>query len=307
MFPFRRLSRPAARVLALATTIALASCSRDHNPAPHPALGYVVGEPWFAQGVWHYPRERFALDETGLATLMPPDHGPVTADNAPYDPQAMMAAMADVQLPAVAILTNLQNGRAVRLRIDDQGPASPARLIAVTPGVARLLAVQDGTRVRVRFDQAANLALVRELGGGADKLAITAAPLGQVQAAALAPLPGSRAAPAPPPAPAPPHLAAVPTEMGTQTLRLPPTLLADTPDPGQLMLNAGSFSNASAADLRARMLLDVGAHVIRAARGRAITYRVMAGPFITVASADAALARAIANGATDARLVVELD
>ncbi len=257
--------------------------------------------------MWHYPRDEAALDATGLATLIPPGHPPLCTDNAPYDPRAMQAAMADVQLPAIATLTNLENGRAVRLRIDDRGPANPGRLIAVTQGVARLLGMRGPTRVRVRFDVAANLALAQQLDAPGEHIPMTAAPVGEVRQAALAPLPGSRQeagrAVAPmrqAPAPGAQSPVIVPA-------RLPPTLITTAPDPGRLMLDAGSFTHADAADMRARVLLDVGARVERAASGRVITYRVLAGPFASVPEADAALARAIRNGATDSRLVVELD
>jgi rare lipoprotein A len=296
------------RTLAAATCVlALASaCTRRVPPPPPPPVAYTIGAPWEAEGVWHYPREDFSLDQTGLADVQQPPHGPLTADNETYDPRSMAAAMASVQLPAIAVVTNLQNGLEVTVRVNDRGPDNPGRLIAVTPCVATLLRMTGPTEVRVRLDPARSLALRRQLQGSEGDLAIATAPRGMVAQQQLAPLPGSRQeAEAGPTA----RLDAAPDREAVAAqipLHLPVAVVQAEPNPGPLILDAGTFTHANAADTRQYALLGVGARVIRSSTGRTIDYSVQAGPFSTIADADAALTRAIQLGATDARLAVDL-
>ena len=55
--------------LATLALLGLGACAR--TPAPLPAAHYVVGAPYQAAGVWHYPREQFDYDDTGSRSLMP--------------------------------------------------------------------------------------------------------------------------------------------------------------------------------------------------------------------------------------------
>ena len=130
----------------------LAGCQRA-PPPPSPAPHYVLGQGWQgAQGVWFYPAERFTLDQTGLAEVDERGHAPLTANGEAYDPTALAAAHQTLQLPAIAMVTNLQTGRQILLRVNDRGPAAPGRILSLTPRAALLLGVgPDGVaQVRVQ-------------------------------------------------------------------------------------------------------------------------------------------------------------
>ncbi|MFC7551974.1 septal ring lytic transglycosylase RlpA family protein [Pseudoroseomonas wenyumeiae] len=84
-------------------------------------------------GVWSYPREDFALRETGLATVIPdPRPGRATADGEIYDPALLTAAHRTLQLPAILVVTNLENGLSLRVRVNDRGPAQSGRVVALS-------------------------------------------------------------------------------------------------------------------------------------------------------------------------------
>ena len=104
---------------------------------------YVVGPAYQAGAVWFYPQEDFFLDATGLAVTLP-DRTGRTADGEAWDPLAMAGAHATLQLPAVARVTNLENGLQALIRINDRGPASPSRLIGLTPHAADRLEMKHG-------------------------------------------------------------------------------------------------------------------------------------------------------------------
>ena len=65
-------------------------------------------------------------------------------------------------------------------------------------------------------------------------------------------------------------------------------------------MDYGSSSNRLAARLG-----GLGGTVLRIREGRDETYAVRAGPFSTIAQADAALRRALGANVTDARITVE--
>ncbi len=294
------------RAPSLAFALLLASCTHHRPPPPPPPIHYVLEPAWQAGDIWFYPHESFDLDQTGIASVIEDGHDPLTADNETYDPDAMAAAMQSVQLPAIATVTNLENGHQVTLRVNDRGPANPARLIAVTPRVALLLGMSGAARVRVQFDPQLSAALAHQLQGHSADIAIQAAPMGDVAQTDLAPLAGSsqenvgrEAAVTQAPAAEVAPTIAVP-------LRLPDRWTQGYADPGTLVIDAGTFTHESAARRRLAALPDSSARIIRSRSGGQTSYAVQAGPYADIAEADAALERIIADGATDARIVVDL-
>ncbi len=273
-----------------------------HAGAAMPHL--VLEDAWQANGVWFYPKETVSLDQTGLASVLPVGHAAHTTDNEAYDPLAMMAAMQEVQLPAIAIVTNLDNGREAMVRVNDRGPADPRRLIALSPGAAEVLGIDRVARVRVRFDPVLCTALIRALRSHDTDPPVNAAPLGPVHAVSLALLAGTRQE-------APRHLRQTPTPRQTGAPALPVTVpirppedFAQTrPEPGPLMIDAGTFESQAAARLKAARL-GASAHLVRVADGHQTSFGVETGPYSTVSSADSALDRLLADGSTDARIIV---
>ena len=238
--------------------------------------------------------------------MLPPNHDPFTTDGEPYDPNAMAAAMQTVQLPAIATITNLDNGRQLTLRINDRGPADPARLIAVTPRAAALLAFSGPARVRVQFDPDRSAALRRQVQGHAGDIAIEAAPRADVQQAELAPLTGSAQETGRTVDTGPAIAQAVDAPTITVPLRLPEQLTQGEPDPGALIIHAGTFTHESAARRQLRAISDPTARLIRSRSGGQTSYDVQAGPYADIPEADAALARMLQDGVTDARIVIDL-
>jgi rare lipoprotein A len=288
----------------LAGILAFVGCVPTQKPPPpklteHPH--YFLGDPYEANGHWYYPAENYALDETGLAAVLPDQPG-MTADGELFDASALTAAMQTIQLPAVAIVTNLENGRQIEVRVNARGPADPGRLIAVSPRAATLLLIQPGSaaRVRVQLDTMLSHRVVDQV--GAPKLDIKTAPRATVLAESLPP-PGtsstSRGTATVIGADAPEVAQAVTPE------RLPEVIHAVAPAPGQLWLRAGQFVRFEYANRLAAKLGGLGGAVLHSREGRQQVFAVRAGPFATVAQADAALRRALAAGVVDARITVE--
>ncbi len=286
---------------ALAVLLALSGCFRHAPPPPKLVASphYVLGAPYEAAGRWYYPAENYAFDATGIAAIQNQNRG-LTADGELFDPGVATAAMQTLQLPAIAQVTNLENGRQILLRVNDRGPDNPARLIALSPRAAQLLAMSGPARVRVQVDAQLSHRLVDQLGGG-PKLSIAVAPASAVSAEALPP-PGGHGAGGPARA-----IGLVSTEAAGPRVpdRLPESVHQVYANPGQIFIDAGSFGRFDYANDLAARLGGLGADVLRLREGRQTEYAVRAGPFRTVAEADNALARALRAGAVDARIDVQ--
>jgi rare lipoprotein A len=297
------------RLALAAVAISLAGCIPNRQHATRaPTVRYVLGAPYQADGVWHYPRQSFDSDETGLASVTTRLSG-LTADGEVADPMAMAAAHPTLQLPAIARVTDLDTGRQVLVRVNDRGPASRGRVIALTPRVMQLLGAggQPAVRVRVQVMENESRQLAAELdAAAAPHLAVAAAPTIAIASEQLAPPDGARQAPARPVAtPNPPRPAAA-AAAGAIPLRLPESLAQVPAVPGGLFIEAGAFGGLQYAEMLRRRLASLGAQTSTsydAPRDRA--YRVRIGPLFSVAAADAMLDRTLRAGISDARIVAE--
>lgn len=80
--------------------------------------------------------------ERGVASWYGPGfHGKRTSSGEPYDMNAMTAAHTTLPLPTYVYVTNLANGRAAILRVNDRGPFEKNRLIDLSYSGAKRLGV----------------------------------------------------------------------------------------------------------------------------------------------------------------------
>ena len=256
--------------------LAPAGCQR-HPPAPvvEPATRYVVGAPWQGlDGAWFYPKEQFELHQTGLAVVERAHGQPLTMDGERYDPTAVAAAHQTLQLPAIVRVTNLENGRRLSVRVNDRGPPSPGRVLALTPAAASLLGMQPGisTRVALDLDPGLSRAVASQAAGG-PHLDIIAAPVEGVQEQSLGPPgePGPDQAAATGPAP----VANAADRPAEPAAIVPAAVQQGLPNPRALWIDAGQFSQRGYA---AQVAATVGGRVESEGSGRETVYNVRVGP-----------------------------
>jgi rare lipoprotein A len=123
--------------------------------AAHSQGYYKIGRPYQIDGVWYYPREDWRYDETGTASWYGEQfHGRYTADGEIFNLNELTAAHRTLPMPVVVRVTNLENGRSMKLRVNDRGPYARGRVIDVSRRAAQLLGFegQGTTRVRVQID-----------------------------------------------------------------------------------------------------------------------------------------------------------
>ena len=75
--------------------------------------------PYQINGIWYHPKADYSYDETGTASWYGPGFdGKMTSDGEVYDMNQLTAAHKTLPLPSVVQVTNLQNGRALQLRVN---------------------------------------------------------------------------------------------------------------------------------------------------------------------------------------------
>lgn len=119
--------------------------------APHPT--YKIGSPYTVNGVTYYPHVDYAYDQVGLASWYGDGfQGHYTANGEVFDMNDLTAAHTTLPLPSIVEVVNLQNNRALHIRVNDRGPFARGRLIDLSRRAAQLLGfAQTGTAlVRVR-------------------------------------------------------------------------------------------------------------------------------------------------------------
>src|SRR5712692_9833091 len=253
-----------------------AGSQRSAHPPGQPIYR---AEPYQVKGVWYTPRADYSYDETGTASWYGPGFDQqLTADNEIYDMNELSAAHKTLPLPSVVQVTNLQNGRSLRLRVNDRGPFVDGRIIDLSRRAAQLLGFETtGTatvRVRIMKEESIEVAEAAMRGGTGRVLLAQAAATEPAQAprsesrppmqVAAAGPPSLRAAEVigtPPPAAAPPEPppaarpAAAPAPSGYWPTLIAPAhaetlhpahaqkpMPAPTRNSGRIFVQAGTFA-----------------------------------------------------------------
>lgn len=121
---------------------------RDSQPHSGSMRPYAVG------GIRYRPRLEPDYVAEGVASWYGGRHnGRMTANGEIFDGGRLSAAHRTLPLPSVVEVTNLENGRRLKVRVNDRGPFVRGRLIDLSEAAAEALGFKaKGTaRVRVRF------------------------------------------------------------------------------------------------------------------------------------------------------------
>lgn len=343
-------ARPTAALraaLLCATGMALAGCAETQFAAQSAKSisgstnewgkvgAYKVGNPYQINGRWYYPKEDWDYQEEGVASWYGAEfQGKDTANGERFDQNALTAAHKTLPMPSLVRVTNLQNGRALVLRVNDRGPFSNDRVIDVSRRASQLLGFTDQGTAKVRVEVLAeeSQALKQEAMG-----VQTGTPVATSGAPSVVPAPrqkvataesldapsGTRASAAapsssslPPPsaavpqtrtAPAPQQAGATNKTVSAPVVASPALASSVAAASGRgTYVQAGAFSSKVTAEALRGKLASVHKGAISPVKinGREM-YRVRLGPLNTSAEADRILAAVKAQGVKDARVVID--
>jgi rare lipoprotein A len=151
------VERPAAeragRAAAMLAALGLSACA---SGAGHPPAAYRTGalRPYEIGGHRYEPRVVSHYEEKGLASWYSYPAGTRrTASGEWFDARELTAAHKTLPLPCMAEVTNLENGRSIKVRVNDRGPFVHGRIIDLSRAAADRLgfAGRGLAEVRVKF------------------------------------------------------------------------------------------------------------------------------------------------------------
>lgn len=283
------LRRPTTAAFVVGAVLLVAACGSSERKtayvAPPPDEGtYKVGKPYDIDGITYRPMIDESYDETGIASWYGPKfHGKRTANGEFFDMNAVSAAHQTLPMPSMVRVTNLDNGRAISVRVNDRGPFVRGRIIDMSRRGAQLLGFRNkGTaRVRVRIlpEESRQVAAVAK----------TTPPPASMQSAAdgvvFEPLP-QRTGP-----------------VETASLQAPGQGSGQNAAIERVYIQAGAFLNRENANKLKAKLAPLGRAVIAPRGTGPLLYRVLLGPYTDVAQARSLLGAVSARSRASAKIV----
>ncbi len=124
---------------------------KGKGPIPFGGGKYHVGDAYQVAGRTWTPHEQPGYDKTGVASWYGEAfHKRKTSNGEWFDMNTLTAAHATLPLPSYAMVTNLDNGRKVIVRINDRGPFVDTRIIDLSKKAADVLGYRNKGKTRVR-------------------------------------------------------------------------------------------------------------------------------------------------------------
>ena len=103
------------------------------------SIFYLIGEPYYIEGVKYVPEENYSYEEIGLATFYDKDlHNKRTANNDLNKVTELLGRHKTLPLPSIVKITNLENGLSLTIKIVDRHDDNTS-IIQVSRKVAQLL------------------------------------------------------------------------------------------------------------------------------------------------------------------------
>ena len=100
---------------------------------------YLIGEPYYIEGVKYTPEENYSYEEIGLATFYDKElHNKITANNDLNKVTELLGRHKTLPLPSIVKITNLENGLSLTIKIIDRHDDNTS-IIQVSRKVAQLL------------------------------------------------------------------------------------------------------------------------------------------------------------------------
>ena len=113
---------------------------------------YIVGDPYFIEGVLYTPNENFSYNEKGLATYYGKElHNTKTVNNELNKVTELLGRHKTLPLPSVVKITNLENGLSLIIRVNDRHQNNTS-IIEVSRKVSHLLRFYTTGIARVQLE-----------------------------------------------------------------------------------------------------------------------------------------------------------
>ena len=113
---------------------------------------YLIGDPYFIEGVKYTPKEDYSYSEVGLATFYDKElHNQKTLNNDLNKVTELLGRHKTLPLPSIVKITNLENGLSLTIKVIDRHDDN-ASVIQVSRKVAQLLRFYKNRIARVKVE-----------------------------------------------------------------------------------------------------------------------------------------------------------
>jgi rare lipoprotein A (peptidoglycan hydrolase) len=139
------------------TGCVLAFTACTPTPDPH----FKVGKPYVIENQQYIPGIDPRYSEIGIASWYGDEfHKGLTANGELFDKNLITAAHKTLPLPSIVKVTNLENGKSMKIRVNDRGPFVKGRIIDLSEAAAKELGFYEKgkAKVLVELDKNASIA-----------------------------------------------------------------------------------------------------------------------------------------------------
>jgi len=257
-----------------------------------------LGKPYQVAGHWFRPMEQPNYDRTGMASWYGDAfHRRKTANGEWFDMATLTAAHPTLPLPSYVVVTNLENGRNVIVRVNDRGPFVGTRVIDLSKRAADVLGYRQKGKAKVRVrmlgpapqqDSMSHMVAMNQAMGSGASMSQLAAMGGNNSIQASTQVAENR-----------PTTMPLNHNLVKQASLTPPEQVASA-----FVVRVAVFHDMENANNAYQRLSSFGpTRIVRAVGSNGPLYRVEIGPIDNKSDADSALTTAIGSGYEDAKLL----
>ncbi len=104
-----------------------------------------IEDPYQVDGKWFYPRDYKSYIEVGIAEIeIELNNGDLTTNKEFFHNEALSGSHRSLPLPSILEVTNLENGRKTKVRVNNRGAYSSTHIINLSTGVFKELNLNSG-------------------------------------------------------------------------------------------------------------------------------------------------------------------
>lgn len=164
--------------LTLVSVLFLTACAgpREYE-GPYTSRTPTVGKfakraynkPYTIKGTRYHPQKHYEYRAIGVASYYGGRdvfHGRKTSNGETFDMNGLTAAHKTLPIPSVIRVTNLKNGRSMKLKVNDRGPFIKGRILDVSMRAAKMLGFYKDGLARVKVETCMNDTLFLARSGG---------------------------------------------------------------------------------------------------------------------------------------------
>jgi len=112
---------------------------------------YYIGSPYKVEDVQYIPGEDLTYNQTGVAGIIPMElNGSKTSDGEIFDSNQLVATSKTLPLPSIVKVTNLDNGSAVKVRVNNRGPFVNTRIMDLSSAAAEQIGLKGTAKVQIQ-------------------------------------------------------------------------------------------------------------------------------------------------------------